>query len=492
MNPLILALDVGTSSTRTALFKTSGRRLLQTTSHQAYSLRVGPDGSAELAVGDLEKAVLRAIRATLAARKKDRDLRDRPVVAVSASCFWHSLLGYDPERGPTPIYTWADARCHPDAALLVAAHDEKGYHAHTGCMLRTPYWPAKLRWLRRTRQTAGITRWMSPADWLYGRLAGDATTSVSMASGTGLMDGNRQDWDAALLRMAGIPRHSLTPISDAPRQAQKGADSSLPALHRFSELEDALWFPAIGDGAASNLGSDAVTPGLAALNVGTSAAARLVIEARPARLSTALFCYQVDDARSLIGGATSNAGNLRAWALRELRLPDDPGRIERALADRPWPRHGLTILPFWNGERAPSWPKERSGTIAGLTYATTALDLLQAVTESSYLRLAEIVDDLARHAPDGRLEIVVSGGVRRSPESLQRLAHVLGRPIRACTEPEASLRGAAVYVAERLGFTASPLRPGRLFHPKASITRAYDDARRAQVALEKRMERDAS
>ena len=379
MHPLILALDVGTSSIKTALFEPQGKRLPETTAHQKYTLRVASDGTAELAVGDLEQAALRAIRATLAAKRKDRSLHVRPIVAVGASCFWHSLLGYDAKRGPTPIYTWGDARCQADAARLLAAHDEKKYHARTGCLLRAPYWPAKLRWLRRTGQATGITRWMSPADWLYGRLAGDGTTSISMASATGLMDGRSRQWDSALLRMAGINRRTLTPISDEPIQATGTADATLPALHRFPELKDALWFPALGDGAASNLGSDAVTSRRAALNIGTSGAVRLVCASRPANLMPGLFCYQIDAARSLIGGATSNAGNLRMWSLHTLRLPDDPRAIEQALARRFSPGHGLTILPFWNGERAPSWPRARAGTITGLTYATTALDLLQAI-----------------------------------------------------------------------------------------------------------------
>jgi gluconokinase len=487
MHPLILALDVGTSSIKTALFEPQGRRLPETTAHQKYALRVDGDGTAELAVSDLEQAALRAIRATLAAKRKDRSLHLRPIVAVGASCFWHSLLGYDAKRGPSPIYTWGDARCQTDAARLLAAHDEKKYHARTGCLLRAPYWPAKLRWLRRTGQATGITRWLSPADWLYGRLAGGGTTSISMASATGLMDGRSHRWDPALLRLAGINRRTLTPISDEPLKAINSADASLPALHRFPELKDALWFPALGDGAASNLGSDAVTSRRAALNIGTSGAVRLVCFSRPVNLNPGLFCYQIDAARSLIGGATSNAGNLRMWALHTLRLPDDPHAIEQALGRRSSPGHGLTVLPFWNGERAPSWPTARSGTITGLTYATTALDLLQALREATYHRLAQIKDELAHYKQNGRLEIVVSGGICDSPEALQRVANVFGHSLRVCTEPEASLRGAAVYVAERLGFQVTPLRPGRLISPKRAISRLYAKARQTQMALEEKM-----
>jgi gluconokinase len=485
VSTLILALDIGTSSLKTALFDERGRRLEKTTAHQAYSLRVAHDGTAELAVRDLEQAALRALRATLLARKKIGALKDRPIVAVAASCFWHSLLGYDARRQkPTPIYTWADARCHEDALRLRSLRRETSYHTRTGCMLRTPYWPAKLRWLARTGAARGVTSWMSPAEWLCGRLAGKSTVSVSMASGTGLMDLRACAWDASLLRLAGIRPESLGEISDEPfRIAPK--NSSLPILHFFSELKDAPWFPALGDGAASNLGSDAVTGRTAAMNVGTSAALRLVAHRPPARPVPGLFCYRVDADRCLLGGAISNAGNLRAWALHQLRLPDNPAALERALSRRMLPSRGLTVLPFWTGERSPSWPATVGGTITGLTYATTALDLLQALVESTYHRLAQIADLLERQSGH-RLDLVVSGGIRHSPESLQRLANVLGRPLRICAEPEASLRGAAVHALERLGKKAQPLPAGPAIRPHAAAARLYAEVRAAQISLEEK------
>jgi gluconokinase len=480
--PLILALDVGTSSTKTALFNLRAERLQETTAHEPYPLKVAPDGTAELDAGQLERALVRAIRKTLAARKKLKG--NPPVVAVGMSCFWHSLLGEQRGR-PTPIYTWGDGRCQPDAERLRARHDEKAYHARTGCLLRAPYWPAKLRWLHRIGRAPGGMNWLSPSDWLYGRLTGSFSASQSMASGTGLFDGRNRRWDPALLRWCGVKETQLPVISDEPLRAD-GA-GLLPPLHRFPELREALWFPALGDGACSNLGSGAVTARHAALNIGTSGAVRVIRSPRPAQVSPGFFCYLVDAQRALVGGAISNAGNLRAWALRELRLPDDPRTIERALAGRELPRHGLTVLPFWAVERSPSWPEKIEGTVTGLTYATTALDLLQTVTEATYHRLAQITDELAGRR--GRLDLTVSGGIQHSDNSLQRLSNVLGRPLRACTEPEASLRGAAVHVAQRLNHDVAKLRPGRLFRPQAAAAAAFVRARKAQIALEQTLAR---
>ena len=477
---MILALDIGTSSLKAALFDLRGTRLNGTTAQFHYTLRVGPDGRAELAVEDLEKAALQAIRATLHARRKNRALKDRPIVAVAAACFWHSLLGYDGRR-PTPIYTWADARCREDAARLRTRLREKSYHARTGCMLRTPYWPAKLHWLARIGAARGITSWMSPAEWLHGRLAGAMPVSLSMASGTGLLNLRAGRWDASLLRLLRVREETLGTISDEPFHVVSKAPA-LPALHRFPELKDALWFPALGDGAASNLGSDAVAPGQAAMNIGTSAAVRLVVEKIPQRIPPGLFCHRIDAARCLLGGAISNAGNLRQWARQQLRLPDHPAALERALAGRLGPNPALTVLPFWAAERSPSWPDFAGGTITGITYATTALDLLQALVESTYHRLAQIADLLER--PGEPLCITVSGGVRHSPESLRRLANILGRSIRPCAEPEASLRGAAIHALGRLGWKIRPLAKMPAIAPKAATARLYAEARAAQSSLE--------
>lgn len=455
----ILALDAGTSSSRAARFDASGHRVEGSLVQRPGTLRTGGDGEATL-----DPAAWRATMEAVIRRAATGRLR-----AVGMSCFWHSFLGVDARGNAlTPIYTWADSRCREDAAALRRELDERAVHAETGCMLRASFWPAKMRWLRRTEPALfrRVKKWVSPAEWLQWRMTGSATCALGMATGTGLFDPTKQTWSERMLAVAGLDADQLLPISDEP-----------------TEWRGAPWFPGIGDGAASNLGGGATEPGFAAINVGTSAALRVMRSGDRVRAPFGLFGYRVDAKRFLIGGAVSNAGNLFAWARRELCLPPDIAALERALAKRPTPGHGLTVLPFWTAERAPRWNEEAAGTILGLRQSTTAIDILQAMMEAFYFRLAEIAD----RTPGASTWIVSGGGIKSRP-ARQRLANVLGRPIRLGEEPEASLRGAAVAALEKLGERPPRTRLGAAVEPQPAAVEAYRQARLAQRRLERRLD----
>ena len=471
--PLILALDIGTSSCRTALFDFNARRIGGTTSQQTYPLITSGDGAAEIDPAELLQAVRCCLAETMAS------VRGRTIAGIGTSCFWHSFVGTDAGGKPvTRVVTWADSRCRADAAELRAAFSERQVHARTGCMLRASFWPAKLLWLRRTqpRVFARVKRWMSPAEWLQLRISGAPNCAPGMATGTGLFDPTKLAWDRALLAHCGIRAEQMFALSGEPTPVGGSLAREFPALAGVP------WFPAIGDGAASNLGSGATQPGLAAINVGTSAALRVMRSGRVARAPFGLFCYRVDEERFVVGGAISDAGNLRAWCLRELRLPDEAA-IESALAARPGPVPGLTVLPIWTQDRAPTWTENAVGVIHGMSQNTTALDLLQAITEASYQRIARIGAMVLAVEPRPP-KFIVSGGIQHSPAALQRLADVLGQPVYPNDEMEASIRGAAIFALEKLGLPAPAFVLPKAVKPRARYARLYATARERQRKLE--------
>jgi gluconokinase len=480
MASLILALDIGTSSCRTAFFDESGRRMLESTAQKTYPLWTTSDGGAELDPHILLDAVRQCLAQTLTHAKSTRALRGFKIRGMGVSCFWHSLIGTNADGEPlTKVITWADARCRQDATRLRETFAEKTIHARTGCMLRSSFWPAKLLWLRRTQASLfrRIKRWMSPAEWLQLQLTGATRCALGMATGTGLFNPSKLHWDDTLLEHCGLRVSQLPDLSDEPVHAAG------PLASEFPELADVPWFPAIGDGAASNLGSDCTRPGLAAINVGTSAALRIMRAGKTAKAPTGLFCYRVDAERFLVGGAVSNAGNLRAWCLKELNA-GDPQALESELSKRPGPDHGLTVLPFWTAERAPTWNEDLRGAILGITQATSAIDLLQAVTEATFHRIAQIAEALSGQTPESP-KYFVSGGIQHSNSALQRLADVLNQPLHANPEPEASIRGAAVFAMEKLGMPISPLPVLPPLRPRKAVAQRYQVDRERQAALER-------
>lgn len=476
---LVLALDLGTSSTRTALFDEQANRVAATTAQQTYNLLTTPDGGAELEPAALLGAVRHCMEQTMRVYRQDPLLKARPIAAIAVSSFWHSLVGVNAKgEAITKVITWADSRCREDAAKLREDLGEKAVHSRTGCMLRASFWPAKLTWLKRTdpKLFGRVKQWMSPAEWLQLILTGSANCALGMATGTGLFNPAKLAWDAEMLKVTGLSPELLRPVSDDPHPVAGQLANQIP------ELKGVPWYPGIGDGATSNLGSGATRPGLVAINFGTSGALRVMREGKDAKAPLGLFCYRVDAARHLVGGAISNAGNLRAWCVRELKLPDDVS-LEAELAKRPGPVPGLNVLPFWTAERAPRWNEEQTGAIVGITQHTTSLDLLQAITEASYQRLARIAE-LVLAEEKTTPKFIVSGGIQRSPQALQRLADVLGQTLYPNDEMEASIRGAAIFALEKLGVKPPEPKFGKPIKPRQTYAKQYAEARARQRALE--------
>jgi gluconokinase len=350
--------------------------------------------------------------------------------ALAISCFWHSLVAVDEHDRPlTPVLTWR----HLGGELPPL--DGESYHRRTGCFLHPAYWPAKIERLKADGVAAA--RYLSFGDYLLLRLAGEARTSVSTASGTGLFDPNALAWDAETLSTLGVEPSQLAPLSDEPVAG--------------------VW-PALGDGACSNIGVGCVTRGRAAVMVGTSAAARVVYAAPRAEPRPGLFLYRLDSTRFCEGGALSDGGNLHAWLQRTLRDLDTSD-----LADRPAAAHGLTFLPFLGGERSLGWDPNRRGAIEGLAFATTPLDIAQAALEGVCYRLADVLDAI------GGIESVVAtgGALLANPAWLQVLADVLGRPVEVSAVPEGSAHGAALVAFERLALPLPAAPIARVVEPRA-------------------------
>jgi gluconokinase len=419
----IVALDVGSSSVRAVAYDEHGRPE-QNDAHLPYT---GLDAD----------HLVDACRSVLA------DVGEGDAIAIS--CFWHSLVAVDGRDRPlTPVLTWRDRLGGPPAL-------GDDYHARTGCFPHPSFWPSKIH--RLEADGVGAARYLGFGDYLLAQLAGEARCSVSSASGTGLYDPNRLDWDEATLDALGLDPARLPPVSDEP----------VGNVH-----------VAVGDGACSNLGTGCVGRGRVAVMVGTSGAARVVYAGEDAEPRPGLFVYRLDGQRFCEGGALSDGGNLHAWLQATLRDLDMSGVAEREPA-----AHGLVVLPFLGGERSLGWDASLRGAVEGLTFATSPLDLAQAALEAVCYRFAAILDAL------GRVEnVVVTGGaLLANPDWIQVLADVLGYPIEVSGVAEGSARGAALLALERLGLPTPPAPIDRVVEPRADRHPVHVAARAEQERL---------
>jgi gluconokinase len=386
-----------------------------------------------------------------------------------------------------PVYLWLDSRGRGEVAGLRQRLDERAVHSRTGCVQHSTYWPAKLSWLRRTQPDLfqRVTHWISFGELVLQRLTGECGTSASMASGTGLMNVHTAEWDADVLAAIEIDQTSLSPIIPMRRTA----NTNRAAATRWPALKNVPWLPAVGDGACSNIGAGCTTPEDFAVMVGTSGAERVVWTPSGAfEIPWGTWCYRVDDRRPVMGGALNDGGSLLHWLRDTLRLPAIR-TAEAQLAALPPDGHGLTVLPFWAGERSTGWADHARGAIVGLQLHTQPVEILRACLEAVALRFGEI-DRLLRQAmPESGEDVVATGGaLLHSAAWMQILADVLGRPVLASSEAEASSRGASLLALETLGLLERPLesfRPAgrRRFEPIPRQTEIY----RAAAARQKHL-----
>ena len=477
----VVALDVGTSSARARVFDASGQPEEGAEGHVAYEPTTTADGGVELDAGRLVDAVASALGRCLAGA----GARAGDIAAVGVSVFWHSLLALDHDGRPlTPVLTWADTRSAAAARELQAVHDERAIHARTGAPLHSAFFPAKLRWLRQVRPEvfARAATWCGFGEYLQAQLTGVMSASLSMASGTGLLDQTRGGWDEAMLDAAAITARALPPIDDAAVLGLRGSWAA-----RWPALARVPWYPAFGDGACSNAGSDCWGPGRIALNVGTSAALRLVLPEPigPHRATPwGLWRYRIDARRALVGGATSEGGNVRAWCRKVLALPAEEAALERAIVAVAPDAHGLTALPFFAGERSPGWRPEARAAVAGLSLATSAAEITRALLEAVAFRLAEIYDRLRPLAAADHVVAGSGGALGHSRAWAQIITDALGVPIALGRDAEASTRGAALLVLEALGQPPPPApAPALVLGPDAMRHARYRAARTRQSRL---------
>ncbi len=467
----ILVLDLGSSSVRAMLFD-EGPKLLTQVTHR-HTFVSSPPGASTVDAEELQARVESCMDEILE-QPQAANIR-----AVGMDTFVGNILGVDAQgRVVTPVYTYGDTRSAEDVALLASQIDIEAAHQRTGCIHHTAYLPARLHWLRRTEPDlfARVEQWIDVGTYLYRQWFGDSPCSYSVASWTGMLNRKTLDWDTAWLKTLNIPSARFPSLAD-----YSAACSGLVSTYakRWSILSKLPFYLAVGDGAAANVGSGCVEAGQVALSMGTTAALRTVSTEKLPPVPEGLWSYRITKDRHLIGGATTEGGNIFKWIEETFMLPKD---AEQQLLQRAPDAHGLTFLPLLAGERSPGWAADATGTISGLRLSTTPLDILQAALEGVALRLGIIADQLG-----GDKAVIASGrSLEASRAWTQIIANALNRSVKLSGESEITARGTAILALSALDhepLSGYFLPIAETIDPQPAAVKTLRTARERQEAL---------
>jgi gluconokinase len=296
--PVILALDLGTSSFRGLLFNLKGKPAADRMVRRAYQFALLPEGGAQANPDHLLELLFECIDECLSQTEQ----LGLQVQAVGMCTFVSNLLGVDAGgRAVTPLIPYFDNRATQRAAVLRARLDENAIHQRTGCRLHPSYLPAQLLWLAEEMQEAfrQVRSWMSLGEYVWLRCFGEPAASYSAASWSGLLNRYTLAWDQDLLAELPVDPVQFSALRD---HDQPASDLLGEYRRRWPGLAGVPWFPAVGDGAAANLGSGCQSEDSIAISIGTSSAVRVVLARQTGHPAGAMV--------------RRSTGSGRCWAVR--------------------------------------------------------------------------------------------------------------------------------------------------------------------------------
>ncbi|GAA4965304.1 gluconokinase [Actinoplanes utahensis] len=470
-DPLVLALDIGSTATRGGVHDATGRRVRGRQFKVAHAFTVAPDGTSVIDPDQVATEVERVLDAVTAEPR----LGTR-IAGVAMDTFAASLIAVDAAgRALTPCLTYADSRSAAAVTALRSEVDEAAVQQRTGTRVHTSYHAPRLRWLTGAQPevVARAAFWWSLGEYVWARLIGQPLAGTSTVAWTGLLDRRTGEFDGELLAAAGIGAGQLSPPLDVTRPAPAVAPARWPALAR------AVWFPVITDGLASNIGSGATDATVLTAATATSGALRVLLDGPADPLPFGLWNYRVDGGRTLLGGAINDVGRAVSWAQSTLRLSPALGTVLSAPPSAATP----LVLPYLTGERAPGWAGGVRAMFAGVSVAADGDALFRGIVEGVAMTYARVAEELHPAAPQV-LEVAAAGRVSNDqPEWLQVLADVLGRPVTHVTRRRATQRGTALLALDVLapGVDRAARTTGVTFEPRAAHAGHYAE-RRARFA----------
>lgn len=456
--PLVLALDVGSTASRGAVYDAHGRPVGRR-AKVAHSFTTGGDGTSEIDPDQVVEELTTVIDKLVGA------LGDQPVAGVAIDTFASSLVVVDADGAPlTPCFTYADGRCAEQVVALREELNEEALQQRTGTRVHSSYWPARLRWLAQDRPevVAKAAHYLSLGDYVLRSLTGTMATGTSTASWTGMVDRHTAEWYDELVEIAGIRPDQLPPIHHLDQPLELEPKRAARIAKRWPALQGARWFAAVADGLAANVGLGAFDETSIGASCATSGALRVLVREMPEELPPGLWCYRVSHDRSLVGGALNDVGRALAWADVTLAVDQvEPEVLSAALVAEPHETTPL-VLPFFSGERSTGWAAGAQAVFTGVSAASAPVEVYRGVVEGLALSYARIASQLREVAPQP--ERLLAGGkvTTDHPELLQVMADAMRTPVTPVRLKRTTLHGTALLALETLAPDVRRARPEKV------------------------------
>ncbi|MFB9327559.1 gluconokinase [Paenibacillus aurantiacus] len=450
----MIGVDIGTTSTKAVLFEENGAVVAK--ANEGYPLYTPTSSIAEQNPDQIFQAVLTTIKGVMT----QSGIEPASVLFVSFSSAMHSVIAVDAECKPlTACITWADNRSAAMSEKLKRELDGQSIYARTGTPIHPMSPLAKLMWLRQDEEETfrKASKFISIKEYVFAKLFGEYVIDYSIASATGMMNLATLSWDEEALALTGVTPGQLSklvPTTYALHDLKPTYAADMGLLPSTSFIVGA------SDGVLSNLGVNAIEPGVIAATIGTSGAIRTVVDRPVTDPKGRIFCYALTDKLWVIGGPVNNGGMLYRWVRDEFasaevetaeRLGLDPYDLLNQIAERVRPgADGLLFHPYLTGERAPLWNPDARGSFFGLTMHHKKEHIIRSVLEGVIFNLYTVL--LAMEEQIGRpTKIQATGGFARSPLWRQMMADIFDQEVVVPESFESSCLGAVVLGLYGLG-----------------------------------------
>lgn len=481
---IILAIDQGTTSTRSMTFGRDG--VPRQTVRREFAQHYPQSGWVEHDPEDIW-------RDTVATLKQAAEADGGKVAAIGITNQRETVVVWDRKTGE-PVHNaivWQDRRTAKLCAQLKADGNEPLVRARTGLILDPYFSGTKLKWILdtvdgvRDRANRGELAFGTIDSFLLWRLTGGKVhaTDASNASRTLLFDIHKGAWDPDMLRMLDIPESLLPEVKN---------NSTI-----FGETTPDLLGTSVpiggmaGDQQAAVVGQACFQRGDAKSTYGTGCFVLLntgkeAVTSKNGMLTT--IAYQLDgEITYALEGSIFVAGAAVKW------LRDGLGLINQAadtndMATKLDGNGGVYMVPAFVGLGAPHWDPDARASITGLTFAATGSHIARAALESVAYQTADLMNAMVADGARDARQIRVDGGMAANDWFCQFLADMLATDVVRPANIETTAAGAAFLAGMAVGIWSGPddiaaaWQEDRVFNPtmtgeaRTTLMQGWQDA----------------